>query len=112
MHLSPGERESLGELETRLSRSAPRLAAMLTYGTTTCTRRSSARMYLRSCWADRSELVRFLIVAVCLAVCVGLAVDGVLTTHPASSPGHSVGRSGPGQPAGGVWPDIAPGSHP
>ena len=92
MSLSPGERESLGEIESCLSRSDPRLAAMLTYGTTACTRCCRARMSLRRRWPDPGELVRLPVVVVCLAVIIGVAIAGVLTTHPASPPR-------PGRPA-------------
>ena len=101
MSLSPGERESLGEIETRLNRSDPRLAAMLTDGTITRTRRCSARMSLRRHWPDRGEFLRFLVIAVGLAVTVVLAVVGVLTTH-------SAGPSGPGRPASVVGSANAP----
>jgi Protein of unknown function (DUF3040) len=87
MSLSPGEREALGEIETHLSGSDPRLAEMLTRGTTRRTRSWPARMSGPRRCPDRGELVRFLVVAIGLALVIGLAVVGVLTTHPATSPG-------------------------
>jgi hypothetical protein len=86
MSLSPGEREALGEIETHLSGSDPRLAAMLTYGTTRRTRLRPARMSGPRRCPDPGELVRFLVVAIGLALVIGLAVAGVLMTHPATSP--------------------------
>ena len=92
MALSPAEQEALGEIETHLSRSDPRLAAMLTYRTARCTRSWPARMSVWKRRPDVSELVRFLVVAVGMALVIGLAIAGVLTTHPATSPGPPAPR--------------------
>jgi len=86
MGLSRSEQEALGKIETQLSRADPRLAATLAYGTTGYTRRMSARTALRRRWPDLGELVRFLIVLIGLAVVIGVAVAGVLTTHAARMP--------------------------
>jgi hypothetical protein len=102
MSLSPREREALGEIEIQLSRSDPRLAAMLGAGATRRSRWRPARNLLRWSRTGPGELARFLIPTVGLALVVALAVAGVLSTHPARSPG-------PGRhPAGAVVPTGVP----
>ncbi len=85
MSLSPGEREVLNEIEGRLSRSDPRLAAMLTYWTAGRVRGRLARLPGPARRRGPRELARALIVAVGLGLVIALAVVSVLRA-PAPRP--------------------------
>ncbi len=84
MSLSPAERAALGEIESRLLRSDPRLAAMLTYWTTGRVRAWLGRVPLPG-RRGPGELTRRIVVTAGLAVVIGLAVASILTAHPARS---------------------------
>lgn len=88
MSLSPSEREALGQIEDRLRKSDPRLAAVLTYWTIKSMRWPPARMWMRRRGPGSGELARLVVVAAALALVIGLAVVGVLTTPSAGTPGY------------------------
>lgn len=88
MSLSPGEREVLNAIEGQLSRSDPRLAAMLDSWTAGRVRGWLARLPVPAQWRSPRELTRVLIVAVGLSLVVGLAIVSVLRAPAPRSPGR------------------------
>lgn len=107
MSLSPGEREVLNEIESRLSSSDPRLAAMLTYWTAGRVRGWLARLSLPARWRAPKELTRVLIVAVGVTLVMGLAIVSILRAPAPRLPGrgqpysHQGSRGTQGTPASG-----------
>ncbi len=88
MSLSPGEREVLSEIEGRLSRSDPRLAAMLTHWTAGRVRGWLARLPGPARWRDARDLTRVVVVAVGLALVIGLAMVSILRAPVPRVPGR------------------------
>jgi hypothetical protein len=118
MSLSPREREALSEIESHLSRGDPKLAAMLSQW-----RVKRARLHAVLAAVKRRAVhgrhARLVWVATGLALVIGLAVAGALSTHPARPGGpvrgqRPVSRVLPAgfQPGGAHPPGGRPGAVP
>jgi hypothetical protein len=80
MSLSPGEREALNEIEGQLSRSDPRLAAMLSHWPDRRVRGWPSRLPEPAWWRSPADLIRFLIISVGVTVVIVLAIVSILRT--------------------------------
>jgi Protein of unknown function (DUF3040) len=88
MSLSPREREALSEIEGRLSRSDPRLAAMLSHWPDRRVREWPARLPEPARRRSPADLIRFLIISVGVTVVIVLAIVSILRTPAPRSPGR------------------------
>lgn len=100
MSLSPGEREALSEIEGRLTRSDPRLAAMLARWPDQRARGWPARLPGPARWRRAKEPTRILVVAVGLALVIGLSMVGILRSPAPRSPGRQQLLYGNQEPRG------------
>ncbi len=89
MSLTARERRALATIGRQLGRSDPVLAALLTGSRADGGGRRLPSMSVRR-WPPTGELVRLLAVATGLALVLGLAIAGVLSTHPARSLGREL----------------------
>jgi hypothetical protein len=92
--LTPDERRALAQIETQLSGSDPQLAAKFIFWTTQGAWTRSVLVFLGRCRPAPGEFARSLVITAGLAVAIGVAIAGVLTTSPAGPPGRNQGPGG------------------